>query len=107
MKPKWTPRGSLLYAQSGLPIATESANEWQDIRLVAGEGRDVVESVLKGADKDVSQIFQTSIIALFLDPRRSLKMILKWGRPFLPPFSFLSSQTCMSVNEANATTAIS
>ena len=57
MKPKWTPTGSLLYAQSGLPIATESASEWQDIRLVAGEGRDVVESVLKGADKDVSLIF--------------------------------------------------
>lgn len=57
MKPKWTPTGSLLYAQSGLPIATESASEWQDIRLVAGDGRDVVESVLKGADKDVSLIF--------------------------------------------------
>ena len=57
MKPKWTSTGSLLYAQSGLPIATESASEWQDIRLVAGEGRDVVESVLKGANKDVSLIF--------------------------------------------------
>ena len=65
MKPKWTPTGSLLYAQSGLPITTETASEWQDIRLVAGEGRDVVESVLKGADKDVSLIFRTSITALF------------------------------------------
>ena len=61
MKPKWTPTGSFLYAQSGLPIATEIASEWQDIRLVAGEGRDVVESVLKGADKDVSLISQTLI----------------------------------------------
>jgi hypothetical protein len=91
MKPKWTPTGSLLYAQSGLPIATESASEWQDIRLVAGEGRDVVESVLKGADKDVSLIFRTSIT----NPRRSLKVILKWGRPF-PPFCRLKL-VCRSV----------
>jgi hypothetical protein len=65
MKPKWTPTGSLLYTQSGLPIATESASEWQDIRLVAGEGRDIVESVLKGADKDVSLIFRISIYCTF------------------------------------------
>jgi hypothetical protein len=64
MKPKWTPTGSLLYAQSGLPIARETTSEWQDIRLVAGEGRDVIESVLKGGDKDVSLISRTSIIAL-------------------------------------------
>jgi hypothetical protein len=55
MKPKWTPTGSLLYAQSGLP-PTPTTSEWQDIRLVAGEGRDVVESILVGADKDVSLI---------------------------------------------------
>jgi hypothetical protein len=53
MKPKWTPTGSLLYAQTGLPTTTE---EWHEIRLVAGEDRDVVESVLKVADKDVSLI---------------------------------------------------
>ena len=104
MKPKWTPTGSLLYAQSGLPIATESASEWQDIRLVAGEGRDVVESVLKGADKDVSLSFRTSIICTFLNPGRSLKVILEMGADHSPP---LSSQTRMPVNEANVTTAIS
>jgi hypothetical protein len=53
MKPKWTPTGSLLYAQTGLPTTAE---EWHEIRLVAGEDRDVVESVLKVADKDVSLI---------------------------------------------------
>jgi hypothetical protein len=103
MKPKWTPTGSLLYAQSGLPIATESASEWQDIRLVAGEGRDVVESVLKGADKDVSLIFSNFDYCTFLNSGKSLKVILKWCRPFPP----LSSQTRMLVNEANVTTAIS
>jgi hypothetical protein len=59
MKPKWTPTGRLLYAQSGLPTASQMTSEWQDVRLVAGEGRDVVESVLKSADKDVSIIFLT------------------------------------------------
>ena len=81
MKPKWTPTGSLLYAQSGLPIATETASEWEDIRLVAGEGRDVVESVLKGADKDVSLSSRASIITLFLILECHLEVILKWSRP--------------------------
>jgi len=55
MKPKWTPTGHLLYAQSGLPT-TAPTSEWRDVRLVAGEGRDVAESVLLGAGKDVSAL---------------------------------------------------
>ncbi len=56
MKPKWTPTGTLLYAQGGL--SAQTAGDWQDFRLLAGEGRDVFESVLRGADKDVSLIMQ-------------------------------------------------
>jgi hypothetical protein len=56
MKPKWTPTGHLLYAKSGPPTTTPTTSEWQDVRLVAGEGRDVAESALLGAGKDVSAL---------------------------------------------------
>jgi hypothetical protein len=59
MKPKWTPTGHLLYDQSGLPTTARTTSEWQDVRLVVGEGRDVVESVLRGPDKDVSLVLRT------------------------------------------------
>jgi hypothetical protein len=61
MKPKWTPTGRLLYAQSGLPTMARTTTEWYNVRLVAGEGRDVMESVPKGADKDVSLIFLVNL----------------------------------------------
>lgn len=51
MKPKWTPTGGLIYAQNGLP--GQKADVWQDFRLLAGEGRVVVESTLKADDRDV------------------------------------------------------
>lgn len=54
MKPKWTSRGSLLYGQGGLPSRT--SGEWTDFRLLAGEGRDVVESSLRGGGEDVGSI---------------------------------------------------
>ena len=54
MKPQWTPTGSLLYARNGLSVAAETADEWHDIQVVAGEGSDVVKSVLQRIDKDVS-----------------------------------------------------
>jgi hypothetical protein len=95
MKPKWTPTGSFLYAQSGLPFATETASEWRDIRLVVGEGRDVVESVLKGADKDVSLKFSNFNYCPFPNPGRSLKVILKWQT-----ITLLLPQVLMSVSES-------
>ena len=57
IRPKWTPTGSLLYAQHGLPTPAETAGEWHHIRLFTGEDRDIVKSVLKSIDNDVSSIF--------------------------------------------------
>lgn len=79
MKPKWTPTGHLLFAQSGLPTTARTTSEWQDVQLVVGEGRDVVESVLQGADKDVSVILRkghwSSVYA-----GCALRMALQCGR---------------------------
>ena len=53
LKPKWTPTGSLLYAQGGM-TSTQTDGEWQENRLAVGEGKDVVESFLSGTGEDVS-----------------------------------------------------
>ena len=64
MKAKWTPTGSLLYVQSGLPTTAEILGDWHRIRLAAGEGTDVTKSVFKGVDKDVSPILEISPLPL-------------------------------------------
>ena len=48
-KPTFTSEGTLLYAQSSM--STPQSADWQDERLLAGEGRDLIESSLKGASK--------------------------------------------------------
>jgi hypothetical protein len=79
MKPKWTPTGHLLYAQSGLPTTAPTTTEWRDVRLVAGQGSDVMESVPKGADKDVSLISLTN--SLSACPSRTLEVIVSCIQP--------------------------
>ena len=79
MKPTWTPTGQLLYARSGLPTTAQMTSEWQDVRLVASDGRDVVKSIIKGADKDVSLIsYIITLSTVYLG--RTSEMILQCGQ---------------------------